>query len=299
MTTADDFMGFGIGLQSIHFKQMLQQTPSVDWFEVITEDVLQTQPEKRHVLDAIAEQYPLVCHGESLSIASREPLDMNYLLKLKQLSHELNPKWISEHISCPQLHGNQSQHGQPLPYNDDAIKQVVERIKVIQDVLGQQILLENVSSHLSYQQASMDEWIFLSTLAQEADCLLLVDINNIYISARNHNFNPLDYLDRLDAKRVKQFHLEGHSDFGEQAIDTHHKNVPPSVWTLYQAALERFGPVSTMIERSDNTQTFDHLYGELCQAKYIADITLPNHPSLTSSVVKQDNLYSNKLSLQG
>lgn len=167
----------------------------------------------------------------------------------------------------------------PLPYTEETVKHVAQRIRTVQDFLGRRILMENVSSYLSYQDSSMDEWDFVNAVAEAADCLILLDINNIYVSARNHNFNPLDYLNKINPKRVQQFHLAGHSDYGDYVIDTHDHDVPSSVWDLYRAALKRFGGISTMIERDANIPEFSALEAELTIARNIARDTLGEaHP---------------------
>jgi uncharacterized protein (UPF0276 family) len=279
----EDFLGFGLGLRTDHFEHILQHQPDIDWFEVLSENYLVAGGKPRYYLQAIAEQYPVVMHGVSMSIGSTDPIDMDYLKALKKLSNDIQPKWISDHICWTSIHGVNSHDLLPLPYTEETVKHVAERVRIVQDFLGRRILLENVSSYLSYQDSTMDEWDFLSQVAEAADCLVLLDINNIYVSARNHHFNPLDYLKKIDPRRVQQFHLAGHSDFGDYVIDTHDHDVPPSVWTLYQAALERFGAVSTMIERDANIPDFPALYNELLEAKHIAQLTLPDDPALARS----------------
>ena len=279
----EDFLGFGLGLRTDHFEYILQHQPDIDWFEVLSENYLVAGGKPRYYLEAIAEQYPVVMHGVSMSIGSSDPLDMDYLKALKKLSNDIQPKWISDHICWTSIHGVNSHDLLPLPYTEETVNHVAQRVRQVQDVLGRRILLENVSSYLSYQDSTMDEWDFLSQVAEAADCLILLDINNIYVSARNHHFNPLDYLKKIDPRRVQQFHLAGHSDFGDYVIDTHDHDVPPSVWTLYQAALERFGAVSTMIERDANIPEFPALYNELLEAKHIAQLTLPDDPALARS----------------
>ncbi|WP_137226106.1 DUF692 domain-containing protein [Shewanella sp. MEBiC00475] len=279
----EDFLGFGLGLRTDHFEHILQHQPDIDWFEVLSENYLVAGGKPRYYLEAIAEQYPVVMHGVSMSIGSTDPLDMDYLKALKKLNNDIQPKWISDHICWTSIHGVNSHDLLPLPYTEETVNHVAERVRIVQDFLGRRILLENVSSYLSYQDSTMDEWDFLSQVAEAADCLILLDINNIYVSARNHHFNPLDYLKKIDPRRVQQFHLAGHSDFGDYVIDTHDHDVPPSVWTLYQAALERFGAVSTMIERDANIPEFPALYNELLEAKHIAQLTLPDDPALARS----------------
>ena len=272
-------LGFGLGLRTQHFDAVLNTEPDIDWFEVLSENYMVAGGKPRYYLKEIGERYPLVMHGVSLSIGSTDPLNMDYLKALKQLTNEVQPQWISDHICWTSIHGVNSHDLLPLPYTEETVKHVAQRIKTVQDFLGRRILMENVSSYLSYQDSSMDEWEFVNTVAEAADCLILLDINNIYVSARNHNFNPLDYLNKINPKRVQQFHLAGHSDYGDYVIDTHDHDVPSSVWDLYCAALKRFGGISTMIERDANIPEFSALEAELTIARNIARDTLgKTHP---------------------
>lgn len=272
-------LGFGLGLRTQHFDAVLNTEPDIDWFEVLSENYMVAGGKPRYYLKEIGERYPLVMHGVSLSIGSTDPLNMDYLKALKQLANEVQPQWISDHICWTSIHGVNSHDLLPLPYTEETVKHVAQRIKTVQDFLGRRILMENVSSYLSYQDSSMDEWEFVNAVAEAADCLILLDINNIYVSARNHNFNPLDYLNKINPKRVQQFHLAGHSDYGDYVIDTHDHDVPSSVWDLYRAALKRFGGISTMIERDANIPEFSALETELTIARNIARDTLGEaHP---------------------
>jgi uncharacterized protein len=272
-------LGFGLGLRTQHFDAVLNTEPDIDWFEVLSENYMVAGGKPRYYLKEIGERYPLVMHGVSLSIGSTDPLNMDYLKALKQLANDVQPQWISDHICWTSIHGVNSHDLLPLPYTEETVKHVAQRIKIVQDFLGRRILMENVSSYLSYQDSSMDEWEFVNAVAEAADCLILLDINNIYVSARNHNFNPLDYLNKINPKRVQQFHLAGHSDYGDYVIDTHDHDVPSSVWDLYRAALKRFGSISTMIERDANIPEFSALETELTIARNIARDTLGEvHP---------------------
>ncbi len=270
-----DFLGFGLGLRTNHFDHVLNTRPDIDWFEVLSENYMVAGGKPRYYLEAIAEQYPIVMHGVSMSIGSTDPLDMEYLTALKKLANDVQPKWISDHICWTSIHGVNSHDLLPLPYTEETINHVAERVRTVQDFLGRRILLENVSSYLSYKDSTMDEWTFLNAVAEQADCLVLLDINNIYVSARNHHFDPVTYLNKIEPKRVQQFHLAGHSDYGDYVIDTHDHDVPDSVWDLYGTALERFGAVSTMIERDGNIPEFSGLEQELNIARDIAIKTLP------------------------
>ncbi|MCL1039313.1 DUF692 domain-containing protein [Shewanella submarina] len=270
-----EFLGFGLGLRTKHFEYILQHQPDIDWFEILSENYMVAGGKPRYYLQAIAEQYPLVMHGVSLSIGSSDPLDMDYLRALKTLANDVEPKWISDHICWTGIHGINSHDLLPLPYTMETVRHVAERISRVQDFLGRQVLMENVSSYLSYQDSEMDEWTFVSEVAKASDSLILLDINNVYVSARNHGFEPMDYLNRIDPERVQQFHLAGHSDYGDYVIDTHDHDVPDSVWDLYRQALVRFGAVSTMIERDANIPEFSVLETELGSARDIATQVLP------------------------
>ena len=272
---ADNFLGFGLGLRIDHFHHVLEQRPPVDWFEVISENFLVAGGKPRYYLHAIREHYPMVMHGVSLSIGSTDPLDMDYLRELKTLANEVQPEWMSDHLCWTAVNGINTHDLIPLPYTEEAIAHVVERIERVQDFLGRQILMENVSSYVSFKDSTMTEWDFLNEVSRRADCLILFDINNIYVSARNHGFDPMTYIDAIDPARVRQFHLAGGTDYGDYVIDTHDRDVPEPVWALYAAALKRFGPVSSMIERDANIPEFPELLAELDVARRIAGEVIP------------------------
>lgn len=268
------FLGFGLGLRTDHFHDILNQQPAVDWFEVVSENFMVAGGKPKYYLHKIREHYPMVMHGVSLSIGSTDPLDENYLKRLKTLANDIQPEWISDHLCWTGIGDINSHDLLPLPYTQEAIDHVVERVQRVQEFLNRQILLENVSSYLTYRDSSMPEWEFLAAVAEQADCLILLDINNIYVSARNHGFEPLDYLNAMDPSRIRQFHLAGHSDYGDYVIDTHDHDIVDPVWSLYKEALKRFGAVSTMIERDDNIPSLQALVSELDIARRIADTTL-------------------------
>jgi len=267
-------LGFGLGLRVPHFEHVLQHKPPVDWFEVLSENYMVAGGKPRYYLQQIREHYPMAMHGVSLSIGSTDPLDMDYLKKLKTLANEVQPAWISDHL-CFTRCGNVNSHDLlPLPYNEETLRHLAGRIRQVQEFLGRQILMENVSSYLTYSASEMTEWEFLAAVAERADCLILLDVNNIYVSACNHGFQPETYLEYMDADRIQQFHLAGHTRQGEFLIDTHDQPVPDPVWDLYARAVELFGPVTTMIERDDNIPAFDELLDELGQARTLANSTL-------------------------
>jgi len=264
------FLGYGLGLRPEYYDTIVETRPDVDWFEILSENYMVDGGKPLHFLDRIRENYPVVMHGVSMSIGSTDPLNKEYLKQLKQLIARVQPRWISDHL-CWTGQGGQNLHDlMPLPYNEEAIAHVVDRVQQVQDYLGQRLLLENVSSYVTYVQSEMTEWEFYSEIVKRADCLMLFDVNNIYVSARNHGFDPLDYIRGVPAERVWQCHLAGHSDYGDYVIDTHDHPVAKPVWDLYAEALKHFGPVSSMIERDDQYPPFDELLAELSELRDIA-----------------------------
>jgi uncharacterized protein (UPF0276 family) len=265
-----DFLGFGLGLRVPHYQTIVEEWPAVDWFEIVSENYMVDGGKPLYYLDLIRERYPLVMHGVSLSIGASEPLDREYLGKLKALADRVDPPWFSDHL-CWTGHAGSNMHDLlPLPYTEEAVKHVVERVRQVQDFMERPMLIENVSSYLTYRASAMSEWEFLAAIAEQADCLILLDINNIYVSAVNHDFDPYDYLHAVPAERVAQFHLAGHTDHGDYIIDTHDHDIIDPVWDLFAAAVKRFGAVSTMIERDDHIPPLAELLQELERARSIA-----------------------------
>jgi uncharacterized protein (UPF0276 family) len=275
----DHFLGFGLGLRTQHFNDVLETRPDVDWFEIISENFMVAGGKPKYYLHAIREHYPMVMHGVSMSIGSTEPLDKEYLQRLKLLANEVQPQWLSDHLCWTGLEGVNSHDLLPMPYTEEAIEHIAGRIMQVQETLGRQLLLENVSSYISYTESAMSEWEFYSEVVERADCLMLLDINNIYVSSRNHNFDAQTYLNSINPDRVRQFHLAGHSDYGTHVIDTHDHDICDPVWELYRQALHRFGAVSTMIERDDNIPPLNQLVEELQIARDIAAGILPRQQS--------------------
>ncbi|MCB1874658.1 MAG: DUF692 domain-containing protein [Chromatiales bacterium] len=271
------FLGYGLGLRAQHFQHVVDTRPDVDWFEVISENLMVGGGKPKYFLHAIRDHYPMVMHGVSLSIGSTDELDFDYLRALRVLASEIQPEWISDHLCWTGAHGFNSHDLLPLPYTEEALEHVSRRIQAVQDFLGRRLLIENVSSYLTYRQSTMTEWEFIAEVLNRADCLLLLDVNNVYVSARNHGFEPRDYLDALPSERVWQIHLAGHTDNGDHLIDTHDQDVCDSVWSLYRHVIERFGPISTMIERDDNIPEFSELEAELAIARQLA-ATLEHGP---------------------
>jgi uncharacterized protein (UPF0276 family) len=255
--------GFGLGLRTPHYEAVLNEPHAIDWLEVITENYLVPGGKPLDYLERIRRRFPLVMHGVSLSIGSTDPVDFEYLAQVRALAARIEPHWISDHLCWTGIEGRNLHDLLPLPYTEEALTSVVERVGQVQDALGRQILLENVSSYLTYRASDMSEWEFLREVAQRADCAILLDINNIYVSSVNHGFDPLTYLQSMPKDRVRQFHLAGHSDLEGHLIDTHDHPIVEPVWDLYCAAVAQFGAVPTMIERDENIPPLGELVAEL------------------------------------
>lgn len=284
------FLGFGLGLRTEHYAYIEEHKPDVDWFEILSENYMVPGGKPLDHLDKIRNDYPMVMHGVSLSIGSTDPVNKNYLKDLKQLMQRVEPHWISDHLCWTGVNDTNSHDLLPLPYNEESISHVVDRVSQVQEYLGQQILLENLSSYVTYKNSEMSEWEFFNEIAERADCHILLDINNIFVSAHNHQFDPVDYLNGIDTDRVMQFHLAGHSYHGDMIIDTHDHDVCDPVWSLYETSLKRFGAVSTMIERDDDIPAFQQLRNELAIAENIAAKTLSSDELIiTGAIDKSKN----------
>ncbi len=262
--------GFGLGLRPDHYADFMAGPQPVDWLELISENYMVPGGKPLAILDAIRADYPVALHGVSLSIGSTDPLDRDYLARLKQLARRVEPLWVSDHLCWTGVAGRNSHDLLPLPCSEEALRLVVANVRQVQDVLGERILLENVSSYLEFSDSVMSEWAFLKAVAEQADCLLLLDVNNVYVSSVNHGFDPREYLRHLPAARIRQIHLAGHSDHGDYIVDTHDRPVCDAVWALYRDACLQFGEVAAMIERDDNIPPLADLIAELDQARAIA-----------------------------
>ena len=262
--------GFGLGLRTAHYGEFLAAPQRVDWLEVLSDNYLVPGGKPLAMLDAIRERYPMAMHGVALSIGSVAGPDRDYLRTLAALAHRVDPLWISDHLCWTGVHGRNLHDLLPLPYTEEALRIVVRNVRQVQDILGQRILLENVSSYVEYNASQMSEWQFLRAVCEEANCLLLLDINNIHVSAINHGFDAHEFLRAMPAERVRQIHLAGHSDHGDHLVDTHDHPVADAVWGLYAEALQRFGPVATMLERDDHIPPLAELIDELDIARRIA-----------------------------
>ena len=273
-TTAKDerpYLGYGLGLRPDHYLDILAQRPNIDWFEALTENYLVPGGKPLYFLERIRQHYPMALHGVSLSIGSTDPLNTDYVRQVKTLADRIEAAWISDHLCWTGVKGINLHDLMPLPYTEEAIRHVSERVMRTQEILGRQILLENVSSYVTYQVSALTEWEFLAAVAEASDCLILLDINNVYVSAFNHGFDPQDYLNGVPHSRVIQFHLAGHQDNGSHIIDTHDAPIVDAVWDIYANAARRFGKVSTLIERDDNIPSLSDLTEELDRARHISN----------------------------
>jgi uncharacterized protein (UPF0276 family) len=263
-------LGHGLGLRPPHYVQASAGAAAVDWFEVISENFMVEGGNPRRVLRAVRERYPVVLHGVSLSLGSVDPLDEGYLDRLATLAAEVEPAWISDHLCWSSFGGHTGHDLWPLPFTEEALDHVSARVRRVQERLGRRILVENVSSYLEFASSRLTEWEFLSELCRRADCGLLLDVNNVYVSARNHGFSAGEFLHGLPVDRVGQFHLAGHRDEGTHLLDTHDHPICDPVWALYRQALQRFGPLATLIERDDDIPPLDELVAESRRAAAIS-----------------------------
>jgi uncharacterized protein len=262
-------LGHGVGLRPRHFSRLLDERPPIDWMEAVSENYLAPGGRPLAVLEKVRRDVPVALHGVSLAIGSADPLDRAYLKSLRALIDRIEPAIVSDHL-CWGRHGGRYVHDLwPLPYTEEALAHVADRVGQVQDLLGRQMLLENVSSYVGFRDSTMTEWEFIGEVARRADCGILLDLNNIYVSARNHGFSPADYVEGVPAERVGQFHLAGHSDKGTYLFDSHDADVPDAVWELYRLAVARFGAVPSLIEWDDHIPGLEVLIGESRKAAAI------------------------------
>ncbi len=260
-------LGIGLGLRTVHYAHILAQRPAVDWFEIISENYLETSGRPLDFLDAIAERYPLVMHGVSLSIGSTDPLNHEYLRQLRELRERVNARWVSDHLCWTGVAGRNSHDLLPMPYTEEALAHVVARVKQVQDFLRAPIALENPSTYAELSGAAMPEWEFLARLAELADCAILLDVNNVYVSAQNHGFDPALYLDAMPFDRVIQLHVAGHTDHGTHIIDSHIGPVVDPVWELLALAHRRAAGVPILLEWDAEIPAFEVVHQEALRAR--------------------------------
>jgi uncharacterized protein len=262
-------LGCGVGLRIPHYPHVFDTSPDVDFFEIISENFMVAGGRPLANLDRALERYAIVQHGVSLGIGSSTPLDFDYLRRLKELTRRTRTPWLTDHLCWSRARGLDLHDLLPLPYTDEAVRHVAERVRVVQDFLELPFGLENASTYLSYRSSTMTEWEFVSAIVEEADCGLLLDVNNVFVSAHNHGFDARTYLDNLPHERVVQYHLAGHTDKGRYILDTHSDFVRVEVWDLYRHALALTGPVSTIVEWDEDIPDFPTLHAETMKAAAI------------------------------
>jgi uncharacterized protein (UPF0276 family) len=267
-------LGVGVGLRTVHYAYILEQHPEVDWFEIISENFMQTSGRPLFVLDQIAERYPIVMHGVGLSIGSTDPLDATYLTELKALRDRVGAVWVSDHLCWTGVRGKNTHDLLPMPYTDESLRHVARRVRQVQDLLGAPLLLENPSTYVEFAGSTYSESAFLSALAEEADCGILLDVNNVHVSAFNHGFDPETYLDALPMERVAQIHVAGHTNYGTHIVDTHIGPVIEPVWKLYQEAYARSG-ASTLLEWDAEIPSFQEVHAEAMKARAVLSDARP------------------------
>jgi len=255
-------LGVGVGLRVPHFSHVLEERPAVDWFEIISENFMDTEGRPLRVLEQVREHYPIVMHGVSMSIGSTDPLDMDYLRRLKRLADRIDVAWMGDHVCWTGVNGANGRDLYPVPYTEESLAHVVERIRIVQDVIERPLVMENPSTYLQFVADSMSEIEWIGRMAEEADCALLLDVNNVYVTARNHGLDAMEYLEQVPWDRVVQNHLAGHTDHGTHCIDTHDDHVCDEVWALYAWVQERAGGTATLVEWDGNLPDFATLQAE-------------------------------------
>ncbi|HEY8998039.1 MAG TPA: DUF692 domain-containing protein [Edaphobacter sp.] len=258
--------GVGIGLRVPHYQHILEKKPVVDWFEIISENYMIDGGRPLTILDQILDQYRVVQHGVSMYFGSADKLSREHLRRLKDLVRRTKTPWLSDHLCWGSVDGTYTHDLLPMPYTFEAAKVTAEKIRQVQDFLEIPVAVENVSSYAEYHVSQMTEWEFLNEVVEQADCGILLDVNNIYVSSQNHNFNPFDYVNSVPSERVAQIHIAGHSKFEKYILDTHDHPVLDPVWDLYARAIERCGPTATLLEWDDSIPSFDEVHAEALKA---------------------------------
>lgn len=270
-------LGCGIGLRTEHYEPITREWPAIDWFEAITENFMDSGGRPLQILERVRARYPMALHGVSLSIGSTDPLNARYLERLKILVDRIEPAIVSDHLCWTGVDGENLHDLLPLPFTDEALRHVAGRVEQVQEFLGRKILLENVSSYVTYRHSVMPEWEFLTAVARRAGCGILLDLNNVYVNSVNHQFDPAEYVRKVPPELVGQFHLAGHTDMGKFLFDTHSKPVIEQVWNLYREALKLYGPISTLIEWDEDIPPLPRLLEEAGRAKAILDAVCGAH----------------------
>jgi hypothetical protein len=260
-------LGIGIGLRTVHFGHILTHHPPIDWFEVLSENFMDTEGRPLYVLDQVAERYPIALHGVSMGIGNTDPLDREYLRKLKGLAKRTRAHWVSDHLCWTGIAGRNVHDLLPMPYTEEALRHTVGRVKAVSEILERPLIIENPSSYVEFAASSMPEWEFIARLAEDADCGLLLDVNNVYVSSFNHSFDPRVYVDAIPADRVVQYHVAGHTNKGTHILDTHSDHALDDVWELYRRAYARTGPTATLYEWDEDIPEFEVVHAEALKAR--------------------------------
>lgn len=268
-------LGIGVGLRTVHFGHVISKKPPVDWFEILSENFMDTGGRPLYILDQVAERYPIVLHGVSMSIGSTDPINLEYLRKLKELADRTRAHWVSDHLCWTGVMGRNSHDLLPMPYTEEALRHTIARVREVSDRLERPLVLENPSSYVEFAASTLTEWEFLSRLAEGADCGLLLDVNNVYVSAFNHGFDPREYIAAIPADRVVQYHVAGHTNKGTHILDTHSDHALPEVWELYRQAWARTGPVASLYEWDEDIPAFEVLHQEALRAREYRDTLVP------------------------
>ncbi len=259
--------GFGVGLRSVHYDHILDHKPPVDWFEIISETYLEAGGKTRYVLDKVLERYPVVLHGVSLSIGSTDPLNREYLTKLKALADRVKAPYITDHLCWTGVNAHNMHDLFPIPYTEANVKHIADRARQVMDFMERPLGLENVSSYVAFTESTMEEWEFLVSIAEKADCGILLDVNNIHVSSVNHTYSSMDFVQAIPPERILQYHLAGHTDKGTHLLDTHNDHVIEDVWELYRASYQRSGGRNTLLEWDEDIPSFDVVHTEALKAK--------------------------------
>ena len=259
-------LGLGLGLRTVHYRHIVEQAPEVGWFEIISENYLRTAGKPLWWLDRIAERYPIVMHGVSLSIGSTDPLDREYLAELRALRDRVKARWVSDHLCWTGVAGKNAHDLLPMPYTEEALAHVVSRVREVQAFLDAPLALENPSTYVEFKGSTMTEWQFLAALAEQADCALLLDVNNVYVSAYNHGFDPSDYFAAIPWDRVVQIHVGGHTNNGTHIVDTHIGPVIDPVWKLLGEAHRR-SSAPILLEWDAEIPSFEETWADALRAK--------------------------------
>ena len=280
-------LGLGVGLRNIHFDHILAERPAVDWFEAISENFMDSGGRPRAVLRQIAQRYPVVLHGVSLSIGSTDPLDRGYVQRLRRLADEVDARWVSDHLCWTGVLGINSHDLLPLPLNEEVLAHVISRVHAVQEWLGRPLVLENPSTYLRFRDSSLGEPDFLRALCDATGCRLLLDVNNVYVSCYNAGTDAQAYLDAFPFERVVQLHLAGHQHCGTHIVDTHDRAVSDEVWELFRCAWQRSGGAATLLEWDGNVPDFARLHAEVLRAREFIGASAPVHAAATRAVTRE------------